>query len=754
MDHFIEKKPPTSPPSETSASKNEVFPSFIEELVQKHCAHLFEKYDQEIKYLQTENKILRENYQKLECAHEVLKTELRLKDLEIEKRDRIIEVKELQIVKLEGTIVKLEDTIVKLEKKVEELEGTIVKLEGTIVKLEGTIVNLEGTIEKLEDEAKILRKNQKTPNTSEKNRDANNEEIPDGNSENNSGEDGNDGEKTNKQIYNSLCHIYLKQKRTEAKQEKSNGRIKDMSENDWHQVQNSEKGFIPFMEQQMDAPIGVEVNIDEPYKYVSLDEKMKNYGREKGYSSTIVRTKKYELKIQAITRNISYEVVTPTFLDTNNKSGAPAPKILSASCESDGPDNMNITWEGLANTLILILAYAVPMERIGRMIGNPYFSASNISRWIRKVAWKLLPIYLHLFEKMREADIFYMDDTNTKVDEMTKLAQKGKLISDIEADKINDEIEDEIAETSAKNKKSLAPLVEEIKNVMGRVAELKQSKGENKTKYNTSCINFQLDSNDSRSSVVFFRTHYGSCANLLSNSLGLSNNKEVVGKKIYIVSDMSTTNLLSEEIEKTFNVKHCGCYHHARRYVKKFETMDEELAYYLLLQFLKIEKEEYFARLAPVTEKKIQDARDRCRDIWEEIIDVVSTVLKGEAHPRAKNKIWQKGDQPYNSCEYIFNHKESLMIYLDVPKLSGVNTFVERAFRPMKRILDSCYLRKSEESQVAFDILRTFAASSECSGLKFKDYLLKVMTASDEEIKSNPQNFLPYSIAISGSTRK
>jgi hypothetical protein len=192
-----------------------------------------------------------------------------------------------------------------------------------------------------------------------------------------------------------------------------------------------------------------------------------------------------------------------------------------------------------------------------------------------------------------------------------------------------------------------------------------------------------------------------------------------------------------------------GCYHHARRYVKGFEAKDEELASYLLERFRRLDEFEWEAFTAPVTQKKIDHAREMAKAVWADIKDVAETVIALKRHSEAKNHHWKKGSKVYKGCHYIVKHFDVLTLYLTEKFLVGNNTFIERALRPQKRIMDAVPVRKSESSQCGFDINRTIAASCECAGLSFKSYLQELMQIPRELIEANPEKYTPYQMPLS-----
>ena len=512
----------------------------------------------------------------------------------------------------------------------------------------------------------------------------------------------------------------------------------------WHLKMGSDLSLVPPSERQMDCPIGLKQTIDYPLQKLSDEDIHRALGDRNGIKKTVVSTSRYGFRIVALTENIQYEVAT------TRESLCDDGQLRSESCRAGsglyGPVNTNVTWEGMTNALILASTFAIPMERIGRLIGHRYFNAKNISRWSQQCALHLLPIYLHLFRSMAKALVIQMDDTNILVEEMAKLIKSGRLISDRDLDRDDNLREQFLEDLEEKAQKlGLPPLVSKITELMGRVSTYKNT-DDSKASYNLSCVSWMLDPSDTRSTVLFFRTHFGSCANLVSNALNLRSRHNE--NPLYLICDASTANNLDEDILRYVKVIYQGCYHHARRYVKGFEDKDEELASYLLELFMRLDEYEWEASLAPITKLKVLQAREKARKVWLEIKDVCETVIAGKRHKKAKNNIWKEETKAFNGCRYIVRHYHELTLYLENEFLSGVNTFIERALRPQKRIMDAVPNRKSESSQCAFDIIRTMAATCECAGIQFKDYLSDIMRIPHSIIAARPHQYAPYQFKV------
>jgi hypothetical protein len=97
-------------------------------------------------------------------------------------------------------------------------------------------------------------------------------------------------------------------------------------------------------------------------------------------------------------------------------------RMVSGSTLKVGPPRFAVTWEFLANMALLVVQYAMPMNRLGNMLSSPdkKFSAGGLSRMLHYVALRFAPIYLELLDELCDSDILAGDDTTTRVLEVSR----------------------------------------------------------------------------------------------------------------------------------------------------------------------------------------------------------------------------------------------------------------------------------------------------------------------------------------------
>jgi hypothetical protein len=80
--------------------------------------------------------------------------------------------------------------------------------------------------------------------------------------------------------------------------------------------------------------------------------------------------------------------------------------MVSASTADIGPPRYAVTWEFLAHMTILVVQYAMPMNRLGGLLSTDakQFTAGTLARLLRYVAQRFAPIYLHIVDCLAEVD--------------------------------------------------------------------------------------------------------------------------------------------------------------------------------------------------------------------------------------------------------------------------------------------------------------------------------------------------------------
>ena len=95
---------------------------------------------------------------------------------------------------------------------------------------------------------------------------------------------------------------------------------------------------------------------------------------------------------------------------------------MSASTASFGPRGYAVTWGFLAHMVVLVVQYAMPMNRLATLLSTDAkrFSAGALARMLRYVAHRFAPIYLALFDSLADSEILCGDDTSCRVTEVSR----------------------------------------------------------------------------------------------------------------------------------------------------------------------------------------------------------------------------------------------------------------------------------------------------------------------------------------------
>lgn len=437
-------------------------------------------------------------------------------------------------------------------------------------------------------------------------------------------------------------------------------------------------------------------------------ERMVEFGHEKGLHSSYDHTKRVDLKI--VVTETDHQVETVTDPETG--------VAVRASMADIGPEGFQLTWGAIANLVKLHVGFAIPINRLAMMIGQPEFSSGKICRILHYVAVNLLPVYFYLIEALSDAEILSGDDTKTKI---LELDSPG---------------EDTLADA--------------IDKMLGFAQAKKDGTGEKKG-INVSLLVGRSEKEDPRSTIRFFRTHLGSVGDLLSQALELRSPK--AGPLIF-QGDLSTTNLPTHELLKQFEVIIAGCGAHARRPFWRYKDDDGALCYFMLRGFLMLSQIESRIDSRGRTKATVLKLRGRyAKWVWQALRSRCVAATTGEVLGRATYRkdcgpqIWPPSTQLHTACRYVIKHFEELTRYLGNPYLHYTNNGIERALRIEKCMLSGSKFRKTRNGRAVLDVLRTLNATCTAAKIDLTAYLRYVFKHLPD-LRENPKNYTPYAVAL------
>ena len=436
---------------------------------------------------------------------------------------------------------------------------------------------------------------------------------------------------------------------------------------------------------------------------------MTEFERAKGLHVSHDYPKRMDIKVVAT--EIRYKVETVTDPLTG--------KSVRASMLDDGPDGFQVTWGAVANLIKLHVGFAIPINRITLMIGQPEFSSGKICRVLQYIAMNLVGVYLCMADQLSDSGLVCGDDTKTKVLNPNSTGKPDAICDEIDAQ-------------------------------LGWTQPRANGKGDKKA-LNVSLVVGKTEK-DPRSTIRFFRTHVGSVGNLLSK---IFESRSPKAGPVIFQGDLSTTNLPNRDILEELVLKLAGCGAHARRPFWRFRKDDEAFCYYMLRGFLALAKIE-----------KLIDARGRTREntlklrgrygrwIWHAMRNRCIAATTGKVpspgtYPKGITPdVWPRNTELNKAAMYVINHFKELTLYLDHPEVEYTNNGRERALRIEKCMLSSSKFRKTKRGRVTLDILRTINSTCTAANVDLTDYLRFVFKHVDE-LYEYPENFTPYAFAQS-----
>jgi hypothetical protein len=429
------------------------------------------------------------------------------------------------------------------------------------------------------------------------------------------------------------------------------------------------------------------------------------------HSSADARTR-HEYGVTTKTIHLSVETVTDL------KTG----KSVTASTDDIGPPNTQATWTAIANGIIAVIGYAIPINRLAKMLEQscPYFTSSRICFYLKMAAELFLPIYTCLGDdELPDCDVLQGDDTKARVIEIQRALKDGG------------QLEDPVE----------GSLVAKVADIFGRIFKKKRGSG-TKRSLNVSVVIGKTKVDDPRSYIFFFRSHLGTFGDLLTKMLEGRSPKK---KKLTILSDLATTNLVSAVLYQKFDITHVGCSPHARRPFWRHKKKDERLCYWMLSAFLVLEQIEDRIDELGRTKLRILRYRQRySRKVWAAILKRCEAVVRGDT---IYGHFWPKTSELHIACQYIVKHYPELTAYIEDPRLPSNNNLSERVLRWDKIMQDSSKFRMTEAGRLHVDILRTIVHTCSAAGVELKDYLLFVFKNRDG-ISVTPQLYTPYAYAL------
>jgi hypothetical protein len=250
-----------------------------------------------------------------------------------------------------------------------------------------------------------------------------------------------------------------------------------------------------------------------------------------------------------------------------------------------------------------------------------------------------------------------------------------------------------------------------------------------KRQFNTTLIHGRADASDPRSTIVFFRSHFGSFGDLVCQLL---ENRLPENKELSIVSDLSSTNGVKST---KFQIKQSGCTAHARRRFAKADDGDINYRDLCLFIFNDLYSNEECLDLTGRNKENVLAVRQQCsNENWDK--------LKAECHFIASKH--SASTSLGAAARYVINNFEALTAHLLDPRLPHTNDLSERLLRTEKQIQAAALFRNTIEGRVALDIIRTIIQTCSATGIHAASYIEWLLKSDPVEVKDQTGKFTPY----------
>jgi hypothetical protein len=458
------------------------------------------------------------------------------------------------------------------------------------------------------------------------------------------------------------------------------------------------------------------------------------------------------VSVKPITLNVEKQVVVK---DNGERT------VVSASTDAYGPPRYSVTWLTLATLAVLVGQFALPFNRLATLFSTAgkQFTAGGLSRMLRYVAERLVPIYLKLSEQLADSDVHCGDDTSCRVLEVASYFKPAKskrrkrpknqrpppwdayrtpaaAEASIEQCRQRQEQRQRQQADGARDVKRAKDEEPSLGMLIGRALEFESPRQDgtgSKQSLNTTVITGRSVADDPRSLIVFYRSHLGGLGNLLESIL---RRRSPTAREVIVQSDLSTTNLVKdEELLQRFGIRLIGCSAHARRPFAVYEQEDQVYCPFMLHLFTGLAMHEQLLDEHGRNRENVLAVRQvDSRELWVDIKEL-ATKMKAK---------WSKGTKLGTGARYILRHYDKLTAYLDDPRLQPTNNLQERMLRTEKLIERSSMFRLSLEGRFVLDIIRTILQTAVAARVPVHDYLVDVLRADADEIEQHPERFTPY----------
>jgi hypothetical protein len=448
--------------------------------------------------------------------------------------------------------------------------------------------------------------------------------------------------------------------------------------------------------------------------------------------------------------------------------------VLAPPTTEYGPARYAVTWGALATLAELAGQMALPLNRLGKMLSTPEkkFTAAGLSRMLHYVAQRFVLIYLALAEQLANSDYLGGDDTSARVLEVLSYFEKvradpstgsghGPAVAQSDKPPWSQYRTPSAAEESLRRceeaHRARVRRREEGDRTSKRTSEetpslgmligkrfpfesLRRNGDGPKEALHTTVVTGRSVAADPKSLIVFYRSHLGSCGNLIESILASRDSKH---RDLVLQGDLSTSNLVtSKDLLTRFDIRSIACTAHARRPFAIWRDQDPERCEYMLHLFLGLAIHEDQLDVFGRNRENVLAVRGaESREMWNDILALAKDMAD----------VWSKATTLGAAARYVINHFDALTAYLDDPHLEPTNSLRERMLRTEKLIEGSSMFRTSLEGRFVLDVVRTILQTAVAAAVPVHEYLVSVLHTSEAEVKRHPERFTPRAWAATNA---
>jgi hypothetical protein len=427
--------------------------------------------------------------------------------------------------------------------------------------------------------------------------------------------------------------------------------------------------------------------------------------------------------------SLTVQNVSVEKLSVQGKTGGTT--LVCGDIETIGPKKMRVTWGFLGHMALLVTQYVMPFNRFARLVSSvkKRFTAGEISRYYQFVAGHFVPIYVYLGLSLADAEVLSGDDTPSLVLEVSEAGRQPDKPPPWRPFATAAQAQ---ATLDAGAKPTMALT---LAKAFGFVSPRKNGTGD-KEGFNTTTLSGRTQPDNPKSTVVFYRSHFGGLGNLLE---AIVRRRRPENRALVVQGDLATVNYIADAaILKNLDLTIAGCASHARRPFALHQDDDPDACEMVLHSFKGIPIYEGAIDAFGRNESNTLAVRGTDqRACWDNILETCTEMQRQ----------WSRETPLGKAARYVIRHFEKLTYYLRDARVSPWNNFSERMLRLEKLIARNSLFRQTLAGRFSLDVMRTVLQTAIAAEVDLATYIVWVMRMPKEAVEANPAEFTPLAFA-------